>query len=39
VTITKAAGVTVDAYWPGLFAKLFAKKGMEELISSVGARE
>lgn len=38
-TIVKAAGVPVDAYWPSLFAKLFAKKSVEELISNVGTRE
>ncbi|GLI65905.1 hypothetical protein VaNZ11_009552 [Volvox africanus] len=36
-TITKAAGVEVEAYWPSLFAKLFAKKNMEDLITNVGS--
>mmetsp|Transcript_39479 Transcript_39479/g.87818 ORF Transcript_39479/g.87818 Transcript_39479/m.87818 type:complete len:107 (+) Transcript_39479:82-402(+) len=35
--IVKAAGITVEPYWPGLFAKLFAKKSIEDLISNVGA--
>lgn len=38
-TIVKAAGVSVDAYWPSLFAKLFAKKSVEDLIANVGARK
>eukprot|EP00232_Nephroselmis_pyriformis_P022045 CAMPEP_0182859620 /NCGR_PEP_ID=MMETSP0034_2-20130328/4412_1 /TAXON_ID=156128 /ORGANISM="Nephroselmis pyriformis, Strain CCMP717" /LENGTH=335 /DNA_ID=CAMNT_0024991271 /DNA_START=16 /DNA_END=1023 /DNA_ORIENTATION=- len=36
-TITKAAGVNVEAYWPALFAKLLETKSVEELISNVGA--
>ncbi|KAG2454275.1 hypothetical protein HYH02_001306 [Chlamydomonas schloesseri] len=36
-TICKAAGVEVEAYWPSLFAKLFAKKSMDDLITNVGA--
>lgn len=36
-TIVKAAGVTVEPYWPGLFAKLFSKKSVEDLIANVGA--
>jgi hypothetical protein len=36
-TILKAANVTVEAYWPSLFAKLFAKKNMDDLITNVGA--
>mmetsp|Transcript_518 Transcript_518/g.1582 ORF Transcript_518/g.1582 Transcript_518/m.1582 type:complete len:226 (+) Transcript_518:67-744(+) len=38
-TITKAAGVNVEAYWPALFAKLLETKSVEELISNVGAGE
>lgn len=38
-TIVKSAGVSVDAYWPSLFAKLFSKKSVEELIANVGARK
>lgn len=38
-TICKAAGVEVESYWPSLFAKLFAKKSIEDLISNVGAGE
>ena len=37
VAITKAANVEVEPYWPGLFAKLFAKKSVEDLITNVGA--
>ncbi|MEW5309115.1 MAG: hypothetical protein WDW38_001024 [Sanguina aurantia] len=35
VAITKAAGITVEPYWPALFAKLFAKKSIGDLIASV----
>lgn len=33
----KAAGIEVEPYWPSLFAKLFAKKSMDDLITNVGA--
>jgi len=36
-TIVKAAGITVEPYWPSLFAKLFSKKSVEDLIANVGA--
>lgn len=36
-TIVKAAGVKVEPYWPGLFAKLFEKKSIADLITNVGA--
>merc|ERR1711998_96487 len=36
-TLTKAAGVTMEPYWPSLFAKLCAGKNLEDMISSVGA--
>ena len=36
-TIVKAAGVEVEPYWPGLFAKLAEKKSIEDFILSVGA--
>lgn len=39
VTLTKAAGIEVEPYWPGLFAKLVEKKGVEEFIVNVGAGE
>ncbi len=39
MAITKAAGVEVEPYWPGLFAKLFAKKSIEDLLSNVGSGE
>lgn len=39
LAITKAAKVTVEPYWPALFAKLFAKKSVEDLISNVGSGE
>lgn len=35
----KAAGVNVEPYWPGLFAKLFEKKNIADLITNVGAGE
>ncbi|KAK9816745.1 hypothetical protein WJX72_004473 [[Myrmecia] bisecta] len=36
-TIVKAAGVKVEPYWPGLFAKLFEKTSVEDLITNVGS--
>jgi len=36
-TLVKAAGVTVEPYWPNLFAKLFEKKNITDLITNVGA--
>ena len=33
----KAAGVTTDPYWPGLFAKLFEKTSIDDLLSSIGS--
>lgn len=39
VTLTKAAGIEVEPYWPGLFAKLVEKKGVDEFIVNVGAGE
>ena len=38
-TLVKAAGVTVEPYWPGLFAKLFEKRSIADLITNVGAGE
>ena len=35
--VLKAANVTVEAYWPQLFAKLLEKKNIGDLISNVGA--
>lgn len=35
--ILKAAGVTVEPYWPSLFAKVLAKRDMDDLITNVGA--
>ena len=35
--LTAAANVNVESYWPGLFAKLFANKSMDDLITNVGA--
>ncbi|GMI73672.1 hypothetical protein like AT5G24510 [Hibiscus trionum] len=36
-TLVKAANVTVESYWPSLFAKLFEKCDIENLITNVGA--
>ena len=36
-TLVSAAGVTVEPYWPGLFAKFLEKKSVMDLISNVGA--
>ena len=35
-TICAAAGVELETYWPGLFAKLLEKKDIEALITNVG---
>ncbi|OMO64195.1 Ribosomal protein 60S [Corchorus capsularis] len=35
--LCKAANVTVESYWPSLFAKLFEKCNIEDLITNVGA--
>ncbi|KAI7837169.1 hypothetical protein COHA_008963 [Chlorella ohadii] len=37
VTLTKAAGIEVEPYWPALFAKLIEKKSVEDFIVNVGA--
>jgi len=37
LALTKAAGVEVEPYWPGLFAKLVEKKSIEDFIVNVGA--
>ena len=39
VTLTKAAGIEVEPYWPALFAKLIEKKSVEDFIVNVGAGE
>jgi large subunit ribosomal protein LP1 len=36
-TMVKAAGVQVEAYWPGLFAKLVATRNIEDLITNIGS--
>jgi large subunit ribosomal protein LP1 len=36
-SIAKAAGVTVEPYWPGLFAKFLESKDMGDLIGNVGS--
>jgi large subunit ribosomal protein LP1 len=33
----KAAGITVEPYWPSLFSKLLEKTNMDDLISSIGS--
>ena len=35
-TVVKAAGVTIEPYWPALFAKLLERKSIEDLITNVG---
>ncbi|KAF5451886.1 hypothetical protein F2P56_026947, partial [Juglans regia] len=36
-TLVKAAGVSVESYWPSLFAKLAEKRNIEDLILNAGA--
>eukprot|EP00897_Mesotaenium_endlicherianum_P009231 jgi/Mesen1/8336/ME000461S07754 len=36
-TIIKAANVSYEAYYPGLFAKLFEKRSVDDLITNVGS--
>ena len=31
-TLVKSAGVTVESYWPSLFAKLSEKRSIEDLV-------
>ncbi|XP_051137986.1 60S acidic ribosomal protein P1-like [Andrographis paniculata] len=35
--LVDAANVTVESYWPGLFAKLCEKRNIEDLITNVGS--
>ncbi|OIT04581.1 large ribosomal subunit protein P1-like [Nicotiana tabacum] len=35
-TVVKAANISVESYWPSLFAKLFEKRDVEDLILNVG---
>ncbi|KAI3756973.1 hypothetical protein L6452_04505 [Arctium lappa] len=36
-TLVSAANVSIESYWPSLFAKLCEKKNLEDLIMNVGA--
>ncbi|XP_031496077.1 60S acidic ribosomal protein P1-like [Nymphaea colorata] len=36
-TLVKSANVSVESYWPSLFAKLLEKRNVEDLILSVGS--
>ncbi|KAL5221265.1 hypothetical protein ABZP36_025978 [Zizania latifolia] len=36
-TLVKAANIKVEAYWPGLFAKLLEGRSVDDLILSVGS--
>ncbi|KAI6697735.1 hypothetical protein NL676_017854 [Syzygium grande] len=36
-TLVKAANVSVDSYWPSLFAKLAEKRSVGDLIMNVGS--
>ncbi|KAF5442654.1 hypothetical protein F2P56_035293 [Juglans regia] len=35
--LVKAAGVSVESYWPSLFAKLAEKRNIDDLILNAGA--
>ncbi|KAH7447880.1 hypothetical protein KP509_01G125200 [Ceratopteris richardii] len=36
-TLVKAANVTVEPFWPSLFAKLLESRNIEDLITNVGS--
>lgn len=36
-TLLKAANLSVESYWPSLFAKLCEKRNVEDLIMNVGS--
>ncbi|GMN44310.1 hypothetical protein TIFTF001_013516 [Ficus carica] len=36
-TLVKSANVTVEAYWPSLFAKLAEKRNLDDLILNAGS--
>ncbi|GFP84170.1 60S acidic ribosomal protein p1 [Phtheirospermum japonicum] len=36
-TLVQAANLTVESYWPSLFAKLCEKKNIEDLVMNVGS--
>ncbi|KAG8381598.1 hypothetical protein BUALT_Bualt06G0138100 [Buddleja alternifolia] len=36
-TVVKAANLTVESYWPSLFAKLCEKRNVEDLVMNVGS--
>ncbi|KAL2558794.1 60S acidic ribosomal protein family [Forsythia ovata] len=36
-TLVKAANVTVESYWPSLFARLCEKRNVGDLITNVGS--
>ncbi|KAF8027112.1 hypothetical protein BT93_E0132 [Corymbia citriodora subsp. variegata] len=36
-TLVKSADVSVESYWPSLFAKLAEKRNVEDLIMNVGS--
>lgn len=38
-TLVKAANISVEPYWPALFAKLFERNSIETLLTSVGSGE
>ncbi|KAL6508261.1 hypothetical protein OROMI_027500 [Orobanche minor] len=36
-TLVKSANLTVESYWPSLFAKLCEKRNIEDLVMNVGS--
>ncbi|KAF8008362.1 hypothetical protein BT93_K2131 [Corymbia citriodora subsp. variegata] len=36
-TVVKAANVSIESYWPGLFAKLAEKRNIDDLVTNVGS--
>ncbi|EFC48875.1 60S acidic ribosomal protein P1 [Naegleria gruberi] len=35
-TLTEAAGVTVEPFWPSVFAKFFSKHPVSDILSNIG---
>jgi len=36
-TLVKAAGLTIPAYWPGMFARVLGTKNIDDLLAAAGS--